>query len=214
MTDSEFIKICNDSISMSDAQRCIGIPYTSFARKAKRLGCYKVSNQIWNKGLTIDDHPAIKKGSDTYKKNYKNGLIISYQKGKPLSKKQKKSISNSMKLAHKEGRAWNIGKSRWNNQPSYPEKFFTEVINNEFLDKNVQMEYNVDIYSIDFAWVHKLKAIEIDGEQHQRFQSYKERDQRKDKILKENGWQILRIVWKDMFNDTKHWIKIAKDFIE
>lgn len=28
-----------------------------------------------------------------------------------------------MKLAHKEHRAHNIGQSRWNNEPSYPEKF-------------------------------------------------------------------------------------------
>lgn len=55
--------------------------------------------------------------------------------GKFLTDSRKKRISESMKKAHEEGRAWNIGKSRWNNEPSYPEKFFMKVIENEFQDK-------------------------------------------------------------------------------
>lgn len=59
-----------------------------------------------------------------------------------------------------------------------------------------------------------MKAIEIDGDQHQRFKEYQKHDERKMKYAEEAGWTILRIVWKDMFNDTKTWIKIAKDFID
>jgi very-short-patch-repair endonuclease len=109
--------------------------------------------------------------------------------------------------------AWNIGKSRWNNEPSYPEKFFMKVIENEFNDKNYINEYPVGIYSIDFAWVDKKLAIEIDGDQHQRFEEYKLRDERKDSFLEIQGWKVLRIVWKDMFNNTKEQIKICKNFI-
>jgi very-short-patch-repair endonuclease len=125
-----------------------------------------------------------------------------------------KKISESMKTAHKEGRAWNIGKSRWNNEPSWPEQFFIQVINNEFNDKNYTREHPIGVYSIDFAWVEKKLAIEIDGDQHQRFESYRERDARKDKLLADNGWKILRIVWKDMYKDTKKHIKMAKEFVE
>jgi len=83
-----------------------------------------------------------------------------------LTDEHKQKISKYMKLAHLEGRAWNIGKSRWNNQPSYPEKWFMEVIKNEFFDKNYSYEHPLGIYSLDFAWIHKNKCIEIDGEQH------------------------------------------------
>ena len=58
--------------------------------------------------------------------------------GNKLSEDIKKSISISMKKAHSEKRAWNIGKSRWNNKPSWPEQFFMKVIENEFLDKNYE----------------------------------------------------------------------------
>ena len=98
-----------------------------------------------------------------------------------LENGMREKISISMKKAHSEGRAWNIGKSRWNNEPSYPEKFFIQVIENEFDDKHYIREYNVGKYSIDFAWIYKKIAIEIDGDQHYRFKEYKERDIKKDK---------------------------------
>ena len=119
-----------------------------------------------------------------------------------------------MKLAHKENRAWNIGKSRWNNESSYPEKFLMEVINNEFKNKNYIKEFPISIWAYDFAWIKLKKAIEIDGFQHERFKEYKERDIRKDNYAKDLGWKILRIKWSEMYKDTKKWIKIAKDFID
>ena len=118
-----------------------------------------------------------------------------------------------MKVAHNEGRAWNIGMSRWNNEPSYPEIFFMKVIENEFIDKEYKTEHPMSIYSFDFAWIDKMKAIEIDGSQHERFDEIKDRDNRKDMLATKNGWQVLRIKWKDMFNDPQKWIKIAYEFI-
>ncbi|KKL52730.1 hypothetical protein LCGC14_2282560, partial [marine sediment metagenome] len=70
------------------------------------------------------------------------------------------------------------------------------------------------IYSLDFLWQHKKKVIEIDGEQHERFEEQKRRDREKDKLLLEEGYQILRIRWKDMFHNTQFWIQKTKDFID
>lgn len=177
--------------------------------KIKRV----VSKPAWNKGLTKEDHPSLQQAGDTYKTNLKSGKFKHPFSGRALSVEHKEKLSEKMKDAHAEGRAWNIGKSRWNNEPSYPEKFFMKVIENEFNDKNYINEYPVGIYSIDFAWVDKKLAIEIDGDQHQRFEEYKLRDERKDSFLESQGWKVLRIVWKDMFNNTKEQIKICKNFI-
>lgn len=166
----------------------------------------------WNKGLTNETDPRVaaisKKVSKTLKERYPNGT----QEFIPDEVRLK--ISEGMKKAHKEGRAHNIGKSRWNNEQSYPEQFFSRVIQNEFIDKDFVTEYAMGIYSLDFAWPHKKLCIEIDGEQHQRFDDVKERDKRKDLLIEREGWKVLRIVWKDMFKDTKTYISMAKQFID
>ena len=87
------------------------------------------------------------------------------------------------------------------------------VIENEFTDKQYQREFPFHRFALDFAWVHKKKCIEIDGEQHQRFEEVKKRDMEKDSLLEKDGWQVLRIPWKEVYKDTQTWIQKAKDFI-
>lgn len=43
----------------------------------------------------------------------------------------------------------------------------------------------------------------MDWDQHYRFKENIERDKKKDKMLKEIWYEILRIRWKNMINDTK-----------
>jgi very-short-patch-repair endonuclease len=112
-----------------------------------------------------------------------------------------------------EGYEWTLGRNRHAGEPSWPEKFFTEVIDNEFLDKNVVTELQMGRYSLDFAWPEKKKCIEIDGEQHYTQPSQAKSDLRKNKYLKSQGWEVLRIRWRDMFSDTKANIQKANKFI-
>ena len=170
--------------------------------------------RAWNKGRTKEIDPRIAKISQTYKNHIKDGSIKVWCTGKTLPEEMKQKISKSMKKAHAEGRAHNIGESRWNNEPSYPEQWFMKVIANEFDDKEYVREYPFHLFSLDFAWLHKKKCIEIDGEQHQRFDDYAKRDARKDLKLKEEGWQVLRLIWKDVYAEPKKFIKIAKEFID
>lgn len=134
--------------------------------------------------------------------------------GRQMSDSAKLRISQGMKLAHAEGRAHNIGKSRWNNEPSWPEKWFMQVIDNEFSDKDYKKEYPFHRFSLDFVWLHKKRVIEIDGEQHERFPEQAARDREKDRLLIEEGYAILRVRWKDICKDSKGSIKQLKEFIE
>lgn len=142
------------------------------------------------------------------------------QKGDRNSSKKpevRAKISVSMKKAHAEGRAHNIGNCRWNNEPSYPEKWFMRVLKNEFSlekDKDYIMELPFHRFSLDFAWPNKKICIEIDGEQHERFQEQKNRDIEKDKLLKEEGWIELRKSWKEIFNSPKSFIEEVRNIIE
>ena len=40
LSDSEFIKICNEAESMSEAQRLTGLQFTTFKVRATQLNCY------------------------------------------------------------------------------------------------------------------------------------------------------------------------------
>ena len=113
-----------------------------------------------------------------------------------------------------EGTYPTLGKSnRVIGQPSYPEKFFAGIIEREFVDKQYVTELPFGSFSLDFAWPHLQKCIEIDGEQHYSTQEAIDRDIRKDSFIDSKGWKVLRIRWKDMFADTQTYIELAKQFI-
>lgn len=168
----------------------------------------------WNKGLTKKSSQIILNTSNKIKQLYETGKLTAPWLGKKHSNYTKLLISKKMKKAHAEGRAHNIGQSRWNNEPSYPETWFMTVIDNEFTNKNYVREKPFGRFSLDFAWENLKKCIEIDGEQHQRFEKQKIRDIAKNKLLKENGWEILRIPWISMFHNPKEYIQKAKEFID
>ena len=170
--------------------------------------------QPWNKGLTKETDECVAKGCKAYSDGIKIGKIKIWCQGKQLPNEMKQKISCSMKKAHIEGRAHNIGECRWNNKPSYPEKWFMDVIENEFTNKEYIREFPFHKYSLDFAWVKLKKCIEIDGEQHYRDEVQMIRDKAKDKLLKEEGWKVLRLDWRWVYNNTKDAIKLAKEFIE
>ena len=154
-----------------------------------------------------------KHGSDWELSEDSKRKISNANRQRTHSEDSKLKISESMKTAHRENRAWNIGKSRWNNKPSYPEQFFMKAIQNEFSDKGFEREYPIGRYSCDFVWIDKKKCIEIDGDQHYRFEEYQQRDQRKDQLLESKGWTVLRIRWRDCFREPQKWIQIANEFI-
>jgi very-short-patch-repair endonuclease len=76
---------------------------------------------------------------------------------------------------------------------SYPEKYFTEI----FDKYNIKYDkfHRSGIYHIDFAIIDNGVAIEIDGEQHYLDEKIKGSDVRKDKFLKDKGWDVFRIRW-------------------
>lgn len=117
-------------------------------------------------------------------------------------------------MAHRDGRAWNIGENRRLGKPSYPETFFKKVIENNFDDRCYDTEKYMNGFWLDFSWPHKRLCIEIDGKQHKENPDQAARDQRKDTMLAENGWKVLRIEWKTLFHNTKETIQLAKNFID
>jgi len=162
----------------------------------------------WNKGLTKESDKRMKSISDAMKLAHKEGRAKVYFPswlGRRHKPETIVKLSKAMRKAIAEGRG-NI----WKGTPSYPEKFFMKVIENEFKDKAYKFNLRQGRYKIDFAWVDKMKCIEIDGEQHN---FSKQKDEERDEFLGSKGWNILRIKWIDLFNNTKKWIRIANKFV-
>lgn len=94
----------------------------------------------------------------------------------------------------------NPDKTAWRlSNVSYPEKLFIEYIEKNGLDKKyaIVREYSVFPYFIDFAFVNQMVAIEIDGSQHL-LPERKESDNKKDELLNELGWVVIRVSEKEI----------------
>lgn len=128
------------------------------------------------------------------------------------SNETKKKLSSSMKKAIKEGRATGWHKRKAGCQ-SYPEKWMSSIIKNEFDDKNYCDELHVGKYRLDFAWPHKMRYIEIDGQQHE-CKDRKESDIRKDAFCKNLGWTCMRLSWSYICQNKQKAISEMKDFID
>lgn len=123
----------------------------------------------------------------------------------------RKKISESVKKAHDEGRG-----HTWIHRPdnpSYAEKWLYSFLDN----RNIQYKKEVPFkgFFLDVL-IGKDKVIEIDGEQHylpESFPEQIERDQRKDKLLKENGYKELRLRWSLIQSDKENQVKILESFL-
>ena len=134
-------------------------------------------------------------------------------KGHKPSEETKRKTSESMKKAHAEGRA-GMWPGRGKDNPSYPEKWVIRMLRNEFgyeEDKDYIRELPFHGFFLDFAWPISKFCIEIDGEQHQRFEEQKTRDKHKDQFLKEEGWTEVRADWQWIFHSPDHFVKLLKE---
>ena len=97
---------------------------------------------------------------------------------------------------------------------SYPEKKFLNKIKDLGWDKKylIIREKSLFPYYIDFAFENEKLAVEIDGSQHE-LEERKESDKKKDKLLIEEGWKVLRFPASNILYDLDNVIKKIESFI-
>lgn len=78
---------------------------------------------------------------------------------------------------------------------SYAEQYWKEVLDNNKI-KYVE-EYQIGLYSLDFAILDNKIDLEIDGDQHHLDDRIVESDKRRNEYLENLGWKIIRIRWSD-----------------
>lgn len=129
-----------------------------------------------------------------------------------MSIEQRKLRSSIMKAKHQLGIAPTLADLRKSCKPSYPETWFMRMIESENIDSSYIREYKFFTFSLDFAWIDKKIAVEVDGRFHKISDYQKDCDTRKDALLSENGWHVLRIDWEYCFHHTKQTIDLIKKF--
>ena len=111
------------------------------------------------------------------------------------SEETKKKISESRKKYLNEHPDKVPFKLNHSSKESYPEKYFREWLQKENIFS--EREYQVGLYTLDFAWPERKIYLEIDGSQHHLDWMMKH-DEERTKKLSELGWTcIQRIYWPD-----------------
>lgn len=111
--------------------------------------------------------------------------------GHPVSKETKKKISESMKIAHKEGRtsSW-IGLRK----RSYAEQNWFNIFEKYFGKENFKNNFPVSngksTYFLDFAWPEKMIYFEVDGRTHFTKEGI-EHDKKRTEYLNNKGWTLI-----------------------
>jgi very-short-patch-repair endonuclease len=116
-------------------------------------------------------------------------------KGRFHTEEQKKKISEARKKYLNEHPDKVPFKLNHSSKESYPEKYFREWLQKENIF--VEREFQVGLYTLDFAWPEKKIYLEVDGSQHHLSWMIKH-DEERTKKLSELGWVcIQRVYWPD-----------------
>lgn len=147
-------------------------------------------------------------------RNYSEANKIAHQKypEKYLHNEETKNKIREARLKfmkeHPEQTAWRL------KNKSYLENMFEIFLQERgYADKYlIQREYSIFPYFIDFAFVDLKIAIEIDGSQHL-LEDRLERDKKKDILLQEQGWKVIRIAENVIKTDWDKIQEILNSFI-
>lgn len=85
--------------------------------------------------------------------------------------------------------------------------------------RGARREFKIKLWSIGHGWYcpdialpHKKLAVEADGAPHFTKQGMR-RDIVRDQRLRDKGWQILRVSYKEMRDDPRHVRKRVRNFL-
>lgn len=98
---------------------------------------------------------------------------------------------------------------------SYPEQCFINMLSDYGFDKEylIYREYSVFPYFIDFAFIDIKLVVEVDGAQHLEPERA-ERDRKKDNLLLENGWSVIRFTASDVMRNSSMVAEVLKEHLK
>lgn len=101
------------------------------------------------------------------------------------------------------------------NQISYPEKVFMDALEKQGLFNKFEIvrEKSFYPYFADFAFENVKVVVEIDGQQHFRYQERIDSDRKKDALIISMGWRVYRVKASQVLNDVSDIMNEVLEFI-
>lgn len=165
---------------------------------------FKLSNAIISKAVKNKFLKTRTKSDANKLRHIKNPQKLSEETKKKISEGRKQYLQNNPDKV-----PYLLNHSR---NESYPELYFDNIFSKEYKKNEDYKTYlQVGIYEIDFAFLNKGIAIEIDGDQHYLDKKIVESDIRKTEYITKQGWEILRVCWSDY---QKLNVKQKEEFIK
>lgn len=162
------------------------------------IGFKNGTRSAWNKGLSKETNDILKRRGE------KVSLIMKGRPGKKKTEEEKKKLSEAAIRYYEKNPDKIPYRLNHSSKESYPEKIVREYFEANNITGWVQ-EYPFGRFSLDFAFVDKKIDIEIDGSTHLQ-EKIIIKDIRRDKILIDSGWKVLRITAKELKNNFKQCI--------
>jgi very-short-patch-repair endonuclease len=197
------IKSYDEIFSLKEKETIIKDYINNFLTIKEICEKYNIKSKGWIKKLLGDKTRNISEANKIAHKKYPNSFKHSEETKNKMRESRLKWMKN-----HPEQTAW-----RQKNM-SYPEKCFKKILEDNKLNEKylIYREYSVFPYFIDFAFVDEKIAVEIDGSQHLE-ENRKKKDIEKDKLLKSNGWRIIRIQATEVIRDGTKALDVLLDML-
>jgi very-short-patch-repair endonuclease len=202
--------------------KCLHCDYIAETRAKLKTHTHEQHSEFygkscWNKGLTAETHPSVKRGATKLKSRYASGEIVGSQKGRPHTQEEKDKISKTLSNFYKQHPDLVPFKLNHSSKKSYPELYFEELFSAENI-VNFKRELYVSGYFLDFAFETKKIDLEIDGSQHYKNGKLKDRDIRRNEKLESLGWKVIRVNWSEWKKlsdqQRKDWISDFKNILK
>lgn len=197
----EIIELYKDNNSIDEIQSVLKVNRNTIAKIVKESGISRATSEA----NRINGH---------YKR-------LSERQAKDNISKRfdvREKISESLKIAHEEGRAGIWGHSGNGRISKYESKLYEEIKSLGFVynypvkTKGYDLDDVANNYKLDFALVNKKLYIELDGIEHS-YEDNMKLDIKKEKCMEYFGWKCLRIGNSEL-HDMKKVIKNIKEFIK
>lgn len=165
----------------------------------------------WGKFTDDDKKIFAKKAGNSLRNNIKNGKTTPTWKGKSLPEEMKNNIRKGRVkfLIKNPCQHGGFDKSK----KTYLENWFNDILIKNDIYNQYNIEYNFSVYPyfLDFAFIDLKLDVEVDGKFHYTQEQNIKHDKKRNEYLINKGWKVFRISIDEVNHNS---LEIENEFLE